>query len=148
MDAVKVVIRKSKGGPGSGHWGHGGLPGSQGGSTPGKGSGGSASGGTSSVGSVASTLSKVLETATGKKPMLRGDAVSTEFTAGKSKFDALHNAISKLGYYEVPKGGGGRTSMMSRLYRKKGSRIEIEVEGRTSGNSDTWHIYDIGHESD
>lgn len=34
MENVKVIVRKTKGGPGSGHWGHSGLPGSQGGSAP------------------------------------------------------------------------------------------------------------------
>lgn len=43
MTAVKVIVRKTKGGPGSGNWGHSGRPGAVGGSAPSGGSGGSAS---------------------------------------------------------------------------------------------------------
>lgn len=35
MTTIKVIRRKSKGGPGSGNWGHAGLPGQVGGSAPG-----------------------------------------------------------------------------------------------------------------
>lgn len=42
MTSVKVIVRKTKGGPGSGNWGHSGRPGQVGGSSPGGGKGGSA----------------------------------------------------------------------------------------------------------
>jgi hypothetical protein len=44
MTAIKVIVRKTKGGPGSGNWGHSGRPGLQGGSAPGGGVGGSSGG--------------------------------------------------------------------------------------------------------
>lgn len=44
MTTVKVIRRKTKGGPGSGNWGHAGLPGQVGGSAPGGGSGGGGGG--------------------------------------------------------------------------------------------------------
>lgn len=34
MTSVKVIVRKTKGGPGSGNWGHAGIPGHRGGSAP------------------------------------------------------------------------------------------------------------------
>lgn len=47
MTSVKVVVRKTKGGPGSGNWGHSGIQGMQGGSAPR--SGGRFGGGSSKV---------------------------------------------------------------------------------------------------
>jgi hypothetical protein len=41
MSTVKVIVRKTKGGGGSGNWGHAGIPGQVGGSAPGSGKGGS-----------------------------------------------------------------------------------------------------------
>ena len=46
MSTVKVIVRKTKGGSGSGNWGHQGIPGHQGGSASGGGSSGYAVEGT------------------------------------------------------------------------------------------------------
>jgi hypothetical protein len=52
MSTVKVIVRKTKGGPGSGNWGHSGRPGMHGGSSPGGGKG-------SSVGEAAANSPKL-----------------------------------------------------------------------------------------
>lgn len=78
MTTVKVIRRKSKGGPGSGNWGHAGIPGKVGGSAPGGGKG--------------SVL--VGDTAT-KSPKLQKTWGYSQSTMGK---DADGNTIGKEEY--------------------------------------------------